>query len=81
MRVRGLKPRPFLRCSARLKRLLKKSMAGRFEGAHLQVRRCKSFIFVIPNRLQSVRDPLFRLFQQPVTSCPDTDRSDLWLRF
>jgi uncharacterized protein YggT (Ycf19 family) len=33
---------------------------------HFQVRGLKSFILVITNRLQPVRDLLFRLFEQPV---------------
>jgi len=36
-----------------------------FEGAHFQVRRNRSLIFVIPRRLQSPRNLLFGLFQRP----------------
>ncbi len=38
-----------------------------FEGAHLQVRRHKSFIFVIPNRLRPVRDLLFQFLSKLFT--------------
>ena len=34
----------------------------RLEGAHLQLRRCESFIFVITSGLQPARDLLFELF-------------------
>jgi hypothetical protein len=55
-RVRSENALPFSASSV-LKRLYRSSMlmknsdANGFEGAYLQVRRCNSFIFVIPKRL------------------------------
>ncbi len=48
----------------RLNSLLKNSMSTGFEGAQLQLRRYKSFKFVIPRRLQPPRDPRFEFFSK-----------------
>jgi hypothetical protein len=49
-------------CPRRVSSLKGRTLKGlRFEGAYLQVRRCQPFIFVIPNRLQPVRDLRFDL--------------------
>ena len=45
----------------------------RFVSGHDFSRADKLFVFVIPSGLQPARDLLFRLFQQPVKSCPDTN--------
>ena len=47
-----------------------KLVEARFEGAHLQVRGCNGFIFVIPSGLQPARNLLFGVFPQPVKPCP-----------
>ncbi len=46
--------------------LLKNALGTGFEGAQLQLRRCKPFKFVFPRRLQPPRDPRFPVFQQTV---------------
>jgi len=47
-------------------RLLKNSNARGFEGAHLRVRRHKSFIVVSASRLSGRRAVRLWVFQQPV---------------
>ena len=51
---------------ARLHRPLKKSIVECFEGAQLQLRRCKSFVLSSRGGLQADEGSASRLFQQPL---------------